>query len=129
MSQGAVHSVPWLVCPLPSSPEHDPPGEHRHLAVGADRAWTLSLPGLMIALLPFPQERRLDSLDVVVSLQHYLWDRLPGAAALLQQPHSQARGPGVRGTEPRGKVRDHPAASTATLTLTLIPARSGSPWF
>lgn len=50
------------------------------------------------------QEWRLDPLDLLVTLQHNMWHWLPGAAAVLQQPHAEARGPRVRGPEPRGKV-------------------------
>lgn len=72
----------------------------------------------------FPQERRLDPLDLVVSLQHHVWDRLPGAAAVLQQPHPAARGPGVRGAEPRGEVGTYPLRlRVATLPLPVIPVQ------
>lgn len=38
-------------------------------------------------------------------VQHLLWDRLPGPAAILQQSCSTLRGQGLRGTEQGGKVR------------------------
>ena len=44
----------------------------------------------------------------MVPLQHHVWHRLPGAAAVLQQPHPAARGPRVRGAEPRGEVGTSP---------------------
>lgn len=50
------------------------------------------------------QERSLDPLDFLVSLQHQLWHRLPSASALLQQPDPAARRTSVRGPEPRGEV-------------------------
>lgn len=38
-------------------------------------------------------------------MQHVLWDRFPGPAAILQQSRSTLRGQGLRWTEQGGKVR------------------------
>lgn len=69
------------------------------------------------------QEWRLDPLDLVVSVQHHLRDRLPGAPEVLQQPHAPARGPGVCGTEPRGKVGT--LSAPASLSSCLLSFQRG----
>lgn len=86
--------------------------------VGLRASWTQWPCGFL------PQEWRLDPLDLVVSLQHHLRDRLPGAPEVLQQPYSATRGPGVCGTEPRGKVCTLSAPGIAILALTVIPVWS-----
>lgn len=50
--------------------------------------------------LPLHQEWGVDHMVIVGSVQHVLWDRLPGPAAKLQQPGAPPRGPHLRGQEP-----------------------------
>lgn len=68
------------------------------------------------------QERSLDPLDFLVSLQHQLWHRLPSAPALLQQPDPAPRRTSVRGPEPRGEVEPltHPPADSCPLLVRVL---------
>lgn len=69
--------------------------------------FSLNLAAAQLVVLnaaPCLQERSLDSLDLLGSLQHQLRHRLPSPPALLQQPDTAPRRPSVRGPEPRGEV-------------------------
>lgn len=46
----------------------------------------------------------MDHMVIVGTVQHVLWDRLPGPSAKLQQPGAPPRGPHLRGQEPGGAV-------------------------
>lgn len=56
-------------------------------------------------LHPLSQERRLDSLVVMGSVQQHVWHRLRGEAAVLQQPFSSPRRADLRRPGSRGEVR------------------------
>lgn len=46
----------------------------------------------------------MDRVVLVGSVQHDLWDRIPGPPAKLQQPRPAPRGPHLRGQESGGAV-------------------------
>lgn len=48
----------------------------------------------------------MDHMVIVGTVQHVLWDRLPGPSAKLQQPGAPPRGPHLRWQEPGGAVSE-----------------------